>query len=122
MRARFVAPSGAPQELELLVDTGSPFPVILGLESLRQLKHNDAGAVDTNFGPMEGGWLRVALPELRLDRAVLGYAGDAVIATVRASSPDFKGLAGLPLLRMLAYGGDADSFWIRPTTTETLSA
>jgi hypothetical protein len=33
--------------------------------------------------------------------------------SAQASSADFQGLIGLPLLRMLNYGGDSDSFWLR---------
>jgi hypothetical protein len=35
-------------------------------------------------------------------------------AAAEASSPDFGGLVGLPLLRLMEYGGDADWFWLRP--------
>jgi hypothetical protein len=57
-------------------------------------------------------WVRI--PELALDEHVMGYASDAVLAGARASSPDFEGLAGLPLLRLTQYGGDRDWFWLRP--------
>jgi hypothetical protein len=36
-----------------------------------------------------------------------------VTDAIRASSQDFEGLVGLPLLRKLQYGGDADHFWVR---------
>jgi hypothetical protein len=41
---------------------------------------------------------------------------DAVASSTQASSPEFQGLAGLPLLRLLEYGGDASSFWLRAAT------
>jgi hypothetical protein len=70
---------------------------------------------DSNFGALEGGWLRIAIPDLRLDFRTLGYANDSVVKVVRRSDPSFAGLVGLPLLRMLQYGGDAGQFWIRPS-------
>jgi hypothetical protein len=35
------------------------------------------------------------------------------VNVVKRSDPEFGGLVGLPLLRMLEYGGDAGWFWIR---------
>jgi hypothetical protein len=114
VRLRFVAGDGSSQELELLADTGNPCAVIIGVESMRQLKRGDGPDLNTNFGPLHGGWVQVLIPELGFDRYVLGYASDVVQAAARASSPDFEGLAGLPLLRMVRYGGDPDWFWLRP--------
>jgi hypothetical protein len=71
-------------------------------------------AVHTNFGLLRSGWLRVVIPELGFDRQLLGFASDQVVAAARSSSPAFEGLAGLPLLRMMQYGGDASSFWLQP--------
>jgi hypothetical protein len=68
---------------------------------------------DSNFGPLEGGWLRIAIPDLAFDEKTLGYANDSVVNVVKRSDPGFAGLVGLPLLRMLEYGGDAGRFWIR---------
>jgi hypothetical protein len=53
------------------------------------------------------------MPELGLATSVLGFASDAVFQAVQADSPDFAGLAGHPFLRMVEYGGDAVSFWLR---------
>jgi hypothetical protein len=72
-----------------------------------------ARGVETNFGPLDGGWLRIAIPKLAIQVDVLGYASDAVIQATEASHSDFEGLAGLPLLRMSEYGGDRDFFWMR---------
>ncbi|MBW3599225.1 MAG: hypothetical protein KY475_18390 [Planctomycetes bacterium] len=41
------------------------------------------------------------------------FGSDQVFQAPQASSPDFKGLAGLPLLRVLEYGGDHVAFWLR---------
>src|SRR5438876_5430406 len=45
--------------------------------------------------------------------SLVGFASGPVTVAARASSPDFEGLAGLPLLRLMEYGGDADYFWVR---------
>ena len=81
---------------------------------MARLKARDGPDLNTNFGLLQGGWLQLAMPELGLTQTVLGYASDAVAAAAAASHPDFQGLAGLPLLRLAEYGGDADWFWIRP--------
>lgn len=81
-------------------------------EMLR-LTYGDAPEVDSNFGVLEGGWLRVQINRVGLDQLVIGYASDAIVASAQASDPNFQGLAGLPLLRQIEYGGDADAFWLR---------
>jgi len=53
------------------------------------------------------------MPELGLIRSIYGYGGDAVVTAAKASHVNFEGLAGLPLLRLLEYGGDANGFWLR---------
>lgn len=74
--------------------------------------HSGPGA-ETNFGKIVGGFLRVRMPDTALNEVVLGHAGDSVVQAVQASSLDFEGVAGLPLLRLLEYGGNADGFWVR---------
>jgi hypothetical protein len=69
--------------------------------------------VNSNFGFLESAWCHLAMPEFGLDSLILGYDSDEVLDSARADHPDFQGLAGLPLLRLLEYGGDADEFWIR---------
>jgi len=54
------------------------------------------------------------MPELNVQRKLLGYGNDMVVSTAKKSHPDFEGLVGLPFLRLVEYGGDADSFWVRP--------
>ena len=114
IRIRLRAPDGSDHEFDLLADTGNPFAIILGQSALAALKHGDIANVGTNFGTLVGGWLHVRMPELGLDRTVVSYGSDAVRSATKASCQDFEGLAGLPLLRMTEYGGDADSFWVRP--------
>lgn len=113
VRLRLVAPDGTFQELDLLADTGNPCALIIGRAFMAQLKHAAGPDVNTNFGLLEGGWLLLQMPELGLTQPVLGFASDAVMTAAKASSTDFEGLAGLPLLRSVEYGGDANSFWVR---------
>jgi hypothetical protein len=103
-------------ELELLADTGNPYAVIITQQNMARLRAGDCPDVATNFGVLQGGWLQPAMPELGLGQAVAGYASDAVVNAARASHPDFEGLAGLPLLRLVEYGGDAKWFWLRAAT------
>jgi hypothetical protein len=113
VRLRFAAADGSLHERELLADTGSPCAVILGQTDLALLLRASAAGIQTNFGPLTGAWLELHMPELGLTSAILGFGSDAVSQTVQSDSPDFWGLAGLPLLRMVEYGGDAVSFWAR---------
>jgi hypothetical protein len=113
VRLRFAAADGSLHERELLADTGSPCAVILGQTDLALLLRASAAGIQTNFGPLKGAWLDIHMPELGLSTPILSFGSDAVFQTVQGDSPDFSGLAGLPLLRMVEYGGDAVSFWIR---------
>jgi hypothetical protein len=56
----------------------------------------------------------VQLPELAFDEDVLAYGSDSVVEAAQASDAQFGGLAGLPLLRLMEYGGDHEHFWVRP--------
>jgi len=113
IRLRFQALDGTTHEVEFLADTGNPYALIISQASMAKLKQGDAPDVSTNFGLLIGGWLHAQTPELGLDHDLVGYASDAVVGATKASSPDFEGLAGLPMLRMMEYGGDADWFWVR---------
>ena len=113
VRVRLIAPDGTTHEVELLADTGNPCAIIIGEALMATLKQRAAPDIRSNFGLLQGGWLRLTMPELGMDQDVIGFASDAVVSATKASSPDFEGLAGLPLLRLLEYGGDADCFWIR---------
>jgi len=110
IRLRLAAPDGSLAELELLADTGNPCAIIIAQHNLARLKASDAPDINTNFGPMQGGWLQLAMPELGLVQPIRGYGSDAVLTTAKASHVDFEGLIGLPLLRLVEYGGDADWF------------
>jgi hypothetical protein len=113
IRLRFVAADGSVHERELLADTGSPCAVILGEADLILLQRAAAPGSNTNFGYLTGGWLELNMPELGLASQIRSYGSETVLQTVQLDSLDFAGLAGLPLLRMLEYGGDTASFWVR---------
>ena len=53
------------------------------------------------------------MPELGLVQPIHGYGSDSVAQAVKRDSSDFSGLVGLPLLRLMDYGGDAHGFWLR---------
>ena len=111
---QLIAVNGDAVELDLLADTGNPFAAIVGRSTLEAFIRADAELVKTNFGGLKGGWLQLRIPELNFDSFVLAYGSDDVEHAARASSSDLSGLAGLPLLRLFEYGGDADAFWLRP--------
>lgn len=103
-------------DVTLLADTGNPFAIIIAQSVMRRLNRRTAPSANSNFGLLKARWVRLFMPEFGLDRRVVGYTSDAVVSATQQSSPDFEGLAGLPFLRLLQYGGDADSFWLRPAT------
>lgn len=113
VRLRLAAADGTLHERELLADTGSPCAIILGQADLTLLTHAGAAGANTNFGFLTGGWLELQMPELGLTQPVHGYGNDSVAQAVKKDSPDFVGLVGLPLLRLVEYGGDATTFWLR---------
>jgi hypothetical protein len=119
VRIRFAAADGSLHERELLADTGSPCAVILGPGDLEWLSRAAAAGINSNFGQLTGGWLAVAMPELGLTKPVLGFGSDQVLEAVQAANSDFAGLVGLPLLRMLEYGGDGEAFWVRNAGSPT---
>ena len=80
---------------------------------MAMVKLRGAPDANTNFGVLEGGWVHLQMPELGLDTDVIGYASDAVVSASQMNNQDFEGLAGLPFLRLLEYGGNGDWFWLR---------
>ena len=115
---RLAGPDGSIAELELLADTGNPCAIIISQQQMLRLKVADAPDVSTNFGLLQGGWLQLTMPEFGLGQPILGYASDAVAAVASADHTDLQGLAGLPLLRLVEYGGDASSFWLRAVSSQ----
>jgi hypothetical protein len=113
VRIVLVSATGVSTKLDVLADTGSPCSLIVSDSIMSQFNLGVVPGMQTNFGPLGGGWLRIRIPDLGFDATVLGYSSDAVVDAGKGSHSDFAGLAGLPLLRLLEYGGDADTFWIR---------
>ena len=114
IRLQLVAPDERATEVELLVDTGNPCALIIDTQTMQTFAWRESITTDSNFGSLEGGWLRLVIPELAFDVKLLGHANDSVVNVVQRSDTNFAGLAGLPLLRMLEYGGHVGAFWIRP--------
>ena len=113
-----MAADGALHEREMLADTGSPCPVILGQADAALLLRAAAAPMNTNFGLLTGSWFELHMPELGLTQHILGYGSDVVMHAVQSDCPDFAGLVGLPLLRLVVYGGDSASFWLcKPAST-----
>jgi hypothetical protein len=112
VRLRFAASDGSLHERELVADTGSPCAVILGQADLALLLRAATPGVGTNSGPLTGGWLELVLPELGLTGPIRGFGSDHVLQAVQSDSSDFAGLVGLPVLRMVEYGGDDSTFWV----------
>lgn len=113
LRLQLISANGRVRELEFLVDTGNPCAIIIDTATMDSLRWRESVRTDSNFGSLEGGWLRIVIPELGFDIKTLGYANDPIVNVVRRSDAEFGGLVGLPLLRMVEYGGDAGWFWIR---------
>ena len=113
LRVALVAADGTTRELDVLADTGNPCALVVGTDLMQQFQLVSAPGVSTNFGQLAGCWLRVQISEMSFDEDILAYGSDAVAQAVQDSHSDFEGLAGLPLLRLLEYGGDRNEFWIR---------
>lgn len=116
MRVRLVAANGDMSDMDVVIDTGNPFALIVRHEALEWSALRRTRPVATNFGRLSGGWVRLLVPGTSFDGELLAYSGDAVVSAVEASHRDFAGLAGLPLLRMFEYGGDQNAFWVRDSS------
>ena len=110
---RLATAEGDTREWKLIADIGSPFAIVMGPEYLSEFSFGAGTHVDSNFGFLESACLHLAMPEFGLDSLILGYGSDEVLNSGSADHPDFESLAGLPLLRLLEYGGNANEFWIR---------
>jgi hypothetical protein len=118
IRLQLLSADDRVHEFEFLVDTGNPCAIIIDTATMRSVRWRESIVTDSNVGPLAGGWLRIAIPELAFDGKTLGYANDAVVNVVKRSDPAFAGLVGFPSLRMLKYGGDDGWFWIRPSAEQ----
>lgn len=112
-----MALDGSRLDVTLLVDTGNPFAIIVSQAVMRRLRRRVVSDVNTNFGVLKGRWFRLLMPEFGLDCGLACYVSDAVADSTKRSDPSFDGLVGLPFLRLLEFGGDADCFWLRSSAT-----
>lgn len=113
IRLELITPDGETRVVEAVADTGNPLPLIVSSALMFDCCHLGGPGTETNFGRLDGGFLRVRIPETGVDAMIFGYASDQVTDAIQDSSPDFEGLVGLPLLRKLEFGGNADHFWVR---------
>jgi len=114
VRIELAASDGSRTQLELIADTGCPFDLIVDVATITRFFDSAITRIGSSYGVLTGGWVGVFIQELGLNIRVLGYGNDPLIQEVRLDSTDFAGLIGLPFLRMMEYGGNADWFWIRP--------
>ncbi len=80
---------------------------------MRLLRLRRGPTMRTNFGRADGGWVMLSIPEVGLERTVLAFATDELVAVVRHISPDLAGQVGMQFLRMVEYGGNDREFWAR---------
>jgi hypothetical protein len=113
LRLGFRAPDGSVHTHDLLADTGCPYGIILAPEIFDVICHMQLPTVRSNFGPMTSGWIRLYTPELGLVEFVMAHGSQDIANGTRTDHPDLVGFVGLPVLRLLEYGGDYVSFWIR---------
>lgn len=121
IRLTLIAADGSAQEIAVLADTGNPCAIIVGADLLSRFNLGLAPGMNTNFGPLDGAWLRIRIPDLNFDESILAYGSNAVVDATCASHDDFIGLAGLPLLRLFEYGGNSDDFGLRQAPMKALA-
>lgn len=113
LKLSFLERSGQYLELDLLADTGSAQAVVLQQDLFERLVIRRTRNIQTNFGEMQGGWIRLHSTELGLVETIEAFGSDDMARSAMRSSLSFSGVVGLPVLRLLEYGGSYDSFWIR---------
>ncbi len=70
---------GHSAECEFLVDTGNPCALIVSEAMLGEMLWRESFGVDSNFGPLDAGWLSVTVSEVGDEFKILGFANDAVV-------------------------------------------
>lgn len=118
LRIELTSARGTVHPLDLLVDTGNPCAIIVDRATMESFQWRESRKTNSNFGQLESGWLRFAIKEIGFAAEILGHANDSIVNVVKRSDPKFAGLIGLPLLRMLEYGGNQGWFWIRSSSEE----
>lgn len=117
IRLQIASPSGLVRDLNLVVDTGNPCAIIIDVETLKSMLWRESLQIDSNFGSLAGGWLRVMIPNLEYDQKLMCQGNDSIVSLVKRSDLVFDGLVGLPFLRTMQYGGNEGYFWIRASDT-----
>jgi hypothetical protein len=118
LRLQFLDAFDTPLELMLVADTGCPHAVIIAQDLLDLLVRMPGRIVESNFGPLNGGWIRLAMPDFGFDHDILAFGNQQVTQAVRADLPTFQGLVGLPLLRLGEFGGNSSEFWFRRSISQ----
>jgi hypothetical protein len=113
LRLGFKATDGEVHHLHLIADTGSAAGVLLRTDWFMAVRHKEAITRNTNLGELISGWVRLYNPEIGLVEFVRGFASDKAAEIAANSDPEFVGLVGLPVLRLMEYGGNYDTFWLR---------
>ena len=118
LRFTFSDGIGTTHDLQLLADTGSPYPFILHPTWFDRLVQTRLHRLESNFGRMECGWLHLFMPEWGLVELMKGYGNRRIGEALAEENPNIAGLVGLPFLCLGEYGGNATDFWFRyPTPT-----
>jgi hypothetical protein len=110
---RLATQDGATRDFKRVVDTACPVSFIIAPDDAPEFTFGIATSVVSNFGHLQGEWFLLAMPEMGLNALMVGYASQEAVDAVRSDHPDFAGLAGLPLLRLLEFGGNQSEFWVR---------
>src|SRR5207302_10114679 len=79
---------------QLLADTGNPYAIIVSHKVLELARVEEGPAFKTNFGLLDGGWIRIVIPELKVDQELMAFANEPAVELARASWPHLDGLAG----------------------------
>src|SRR4051794_18256393 len=78
IRVQLIAANGDSEEIELVADTGSPSPFVISDDRMLRLVQHPTLSMDTNFGILIGGGVRLAIADVGFDQILYGHASDAV--------------------------------------------
>ena len=77
IRLELITPDGETHVVEAVADTGNPLPLIVSSALMFDCCHLGGPGTETNFGRLDGGFIRVRIPETGVDAMIFGYASDA---------------------------------------------
>lgn len=80
----------------LIADLGCPFDLIVERGILQRFRWSDEPSKPSNFGWLEGGLVRVSMPELEFVHSVRAYSNTRAVHIARDEG--FDGIAGKPFL------------------------